>query len=69
MTICGEDNPHLTRHWQRLPWVWRTEEMLTIGELFFFFFFEKLMYFFPTVTTSASQPSDGDLLEEKVALT
>lgn len=37
--------------------------MPIIGELFFFF--EKLMHFFPTVTTRASQPSDGDLLEEK----
>lgn len=36
--------------------------MPIIGELFFF---EKLMHFFPTVTTRASQPSDGDLLEEK----
>lgn len=36
--------------------------MLTIGE---HFFFEKLMHFSPTVTTSAPQPSNGDLLEEK----
>lgn len=62
MVICGEDNPQLTGHWERLPRVWRTEEMPIIGELFFF---EKLMHFFPTVTTRASQPSDGDLLEEK----
>lgn len=64
MAICGEDNPQLTGHWETLPRVWRTEEMPIIGELFFFFF-EKLMHFFPTVTTRASQPSDGDLLEEK----
>lgn len=34
---CGEDNPQLSRHWERLPWVCRTEEMRLLVNFFFFF--------------------------------